>query len=250
MDQLLTTRQVQDLLKVDRITIYRMLQDGRINGVKIGLQWRFARTEVERILKGEKSVSAPAAQSAEANFPVHCVQTIQDLFSDVGQVSALVVDGDGQTVTEISHGCSFCRVILSSEKGQAACRASWREFSEKCRQGSRYFTCHAGLQYIGAPIEDPDLDQAVGFFLAGQFSWETPDEREKAERLRRLADMYDLPLKRLQKEAQSVQVIDTKQHARLEAWPVSAARAVQSIMRERFSFMSRLQQIANLTQIS
>ena len=43
MDVLLTTREVLDMLKVDRITIYRMLQDGRIKGVKIGQQWRFAR---------------------------------------------------------------------------------------------------------------------------------------------------------------------------------------------------------------
>ena len=34
MTDLLTTRQVQDILKVDRITIYRMLQDGRLKGVK------------------------------------------------------------------------------------------------------------------------------------------------------------------------------------------------------------------------
>jgi excisionase family DNA binding protein len=37
----LTTRQVQNILQVDRITIYRMLQDGRLKGVKIGQQWRF-----------------------------------------------------------------------------------------------------------------------------------------------------------------------------------------------------------------
>ena len=40
MENYLTTKQVQDLFKVDRITIYRMLQDGRLKGVKIGNQWR------------------------------------------------------------------------------------------------------------------------------------------------------------------------------------------------------------------
>ncbi len=49
MEDLLTTREVQELLKVDRITIYRMLQDGRLHGMKIGQQWRFPK-RVERLL--------------------------------------------------------------------------------------------------------------------------------------------------------------------------------------------------------
>ncbi len=53
MDDLLTTKQVQDILKVDRITVYRMLNDGRLKGVKIGQQWRFPAREVERLLSGE-----------------------------------------------------------------------------------------------------------------------------------------------------------------------------------------------------
>jgi excisionase family DNA binding protein len=251
MDDLLTTHQVQDILKVDRITIYRMLSDGRIKGVKVGQQWRFARQEVERILKGQPAGEpdpAPAALAGESIFPVHCVQTIQDLFSEVGQVGALVVDEQGEPVTHISHPCAFCNAIQSSPAGLAACQDSWREFSAKIRQGSRFFTCHAGLQYIGAPILDR-VDRPVGAFLAGQFYWETPDGRESAERLRRLAAMHTLALEPLQKEAQTIAVIDPAQHARLEGWPFTAARAVQSIMRERLGFMNRLQQIANLTQL-
>jgi hypothetical protein len=45
-------------------------------------------------------------------------------------------------------------------------------------------------------------------------------------------------------------VVDPAQHARLEVWPASGALAVHSIMRERLGFMNRLQQIANLTQLS
>ena len=52
MNELLTTRQVQETLKVDRTTIYRMLKDGRLNGVKVGSQWRFPRLEIEAVLQG------------------------------------------------------------------------------------------------------------------------------------------------------------------------------------------------------
>ena len=248
MDDLLTTHQVQDILKVDRITIYRMLQDGRVKGVKVGQQWRFARQEVERIMKGEKPAEELGMQNGDAVFPVHCVQTIQDLFSDVGQVSAIVLDEQGEPVTDISRGCAFCQAILSSPKGRQACLNSWKKFAENSRQGSKFFTCHAGLQYIGAPITDQG--QQVGVFLAGQFYWQPPDPREKTERLRRLAGMYELNNEDLEKTAETIPVIDPDQHSRLEGWPATASRAVQSIMHERLGFMRRLQQIANLTQIS
>ena len=45
-NKLLTAKQVQDLLHVDRTTIYRMLKDGRLNGVKVGKHWRFSAQEV------------------------------------------------------------------------------------------------------------------------------------------------------------------------------------------------------------
>ena len=50
MGDLYTVKQVQDLLKVDRITVYRMLQDGRLKGIKIGHQWRFNASELEHLL--------------------------------------------------------------------------------------------------------------------------------------------------------------------------------------------------------
>ena len=34
MDKLLPTKQIQALIKVDRTTIYRRLNDGRLNGVR------------------------------------------------------------------------------------------------------------------------------------------------------------------------------------------------------------------------
>ncbi|MCA9936705.1 MAG: helix-turn-helix domain-containing protein [Anaerolineales bacterium] len=67
MDDLLTTKQVQDLLQVDRTTVYRMLKDGRITGVKVGQQWRFHRQEVENLLG--ISTSQPTAPAPPAAPP-------------------------------------------------------------------------------------------------------------------------------------------------------------------------------------
>jgi excisionase family DNA binding protein len=246
MDDFLTARQVQDLLKVDRITVYRMLQDGRLKGVKIGQQWRFHRREVDRLLSS--APAGPNLPSGDGSFPTHCVQTIQDLFAEVGQVSALVLDGQGRALTSASRPGPLYQALVETTAGQEAYRACWREFAQAGLAGSRFFTCPAGLQYVAAPIHD--RGEPAGLFLAGQFYWQAPDPREEAERVRRLAETYHLPLEALQRAAAAVPVIDPAQHARVESWPALAARAVESILNERTGFIERLQRIANLTQLT
>ncbi len=257
MNHLLTTRQVQDILKVDRITVYRMLQDGRLKGVKIGQQWRFPLNEVERIVGINLPAEEDPSTGADPNFPTHCVQTIQDLFADVAQISAVVVDMQGRPLTEVSRPTRFCEMLFSSPTGKNSCVASWQSFARDSAtiigangavaEGSRFFTCQAGLQYIGAPIFDKEVQ--VGLFLAGQFYWQPPDPREETERIRRLSAAYNLPIDDLQAAAREIPVIDPAQHGRVETWPFTAARAVQSILHERLCFVERLQQIANLTQL-
>ncbi len=76
MNDLLTSRQVQEILKVDRITIYRMLNDGRFKGVKIGQQWRFHLSDVERML-GIVSTEEESAQVIGPTPSSHyCIPTI------------------------------------------------------------------------------------------------------------------------------------------------------------------------------
>jgi excisionase family DNA binding protein len=55
LEELLTTRQLQDLLQVDRVTIYRMLADGRLRGFKVGGQWRLPRRQIEAWLQAQPS---------------------------------------------------------------------------------------------------------------------------------------------------------------------------------------------------
>lgn len=252
MNDLLTTQQVQDILKVNRITIYRMLNDGRLKGIKIGQQWRFHLSEVERMLGLNSSTSEFISSSADPNFPTHCVQTIQDMFAEVSQISALVVDMEGNPLTQISQPTEFCQMLLSTSSGANAYQASWQAFGRDSAvvngsTGSKFFTCHAGLHYVGAPVMEKDTQ--IGLFLAGQFYWQPPDGREEAERIRRLAAVHDIALKDLQAAAKKIPVIDPSQHIRVEAWPSTAARAIHSILNERTAFMDRLQQIANLVQV-
>lgn len=247
MDDFLTARQVQDILKVDRITVYRMLNDGRLKGTKIGQQWRFNRRDVDALL----APAAPAALAAQApaidsSFPAHCVQTIIDLFAEVGQISALVVDLNGHPLTQVSHPSAFYAALMESISSQQAFAENWAAFARAALEGSRFFTDHAGMSHAAAVVHDKG--QPVAVILAGQFNWQPPAAPEQAERVRKLAAAHNLPVEPLAQAAASVPVIETALHARVESWPKTAARAIESILCERVGFIDRLQQIASLTQ--
>ena len=53
MLNLISAKDVQELLQVDRSTVYRMAEDGRLPAIKVGRQWRF---EAEAIKIGRAHV--------------------------------------------------------------------------------------------------------------------------------------------------------------------------------------------------
>ncbi|NKQ34046.1 MAG: helix-turn-helix domain-containing protein [Chloroflexi bacterium] len=110
MNELLTTKQVQDYLKVDRTTIYRMLKDGRLNGIKVGKQWRFPRSEIEGLSSVPVAYSSVATSHDNA-LPLECVQTVQDVTADTMEVGAVVTDEDGFPLTAVSNSSRFCQLI-------------------------------------------------------------------------------------------------------------------------------------------
>lgn len=245
METYLTTKQVQDLFKIDRITVYRMLQDGRLKGVKIGNQWRFPQREVDRLLTGETEVIEIEPES-ETIFPIHCVQTIQDLFTSVSQCTALTVDNQGEMVTEISQPGPFCQLLLSTEKGKEICKASWKAMAEQIKTRSEVFTSYAGLKFFGSVIVSQNKKQ--GAFLSGEFYFAEDDVITMEEQIREIAKNCDLPEQELIDAAKKVRRLTKQEQEHLSLQPAAAANAVESILNERGSFMQRLQQIANLTQ--
>lgn len=250
MTDLYTVRQVQQILKVDRITIYRMLNDGRLKGIKIGQQWRFPHTEIDRLL-GVPESTEPIPESEpgliDNTFPTHCIQTIQNLFADISRIGAVVVDLNGDNLTTFSRPCAFCSLMMTSPSGRAACKACWKDTAENAPSTSS-FTCHAGLNYLAAPIYD--RGNQIGALITGQFYWQAPDRYEETERVQQLARTHHIDPAQLQNAALEIQVLPVEKHAQIENWPKSTVEAMHSILNERSGFLDRLKQIANLTQLA
>lgn len=261
MEELLTVKEVQDLLKVDRITVYRMLKDGRLTGVKIGQQWRFQRQEVDGLLSGgahsltqinpidrvDGNGNGNGNSSGVEALPVHCVQLIQNVFAEVAQIGSVTTDAEGKPITEFSNSCAFCSLIMGTEKGRQGCIASWRALSNQHDQSPRFATCHAGLQYARAPI---DLKgHMVAMLIAGQFYADPPEPAEEEARVRYLSTRYGIDLDELAEAARDLPVLDDRKRAQIGKWLGSVAHTFEDITQERASLMARLRTIAAMSAI-
>jgi len=51
--EILTTQEAFKYLRVTRMTIYKLVKNGRIKGTKVGRDYRFLKSELDNFLRGE-----------------------------------------------------------------------------------------------------------------------------------------------------------------------------------------------------
>lgn len=242
MDELLTARQVQDFLQVDRTTIYRMLDDGRLIGIKVGQQWRFPRSAIESLMQGKPTAKL---QNAPEVLPIHCLQPIQDVFAEVMGIGAVTTAPDGEPLTQISNSCRFCQLMLASESGRAACVASWHKLAQQRTITPRFVECHAGLQYARARIETGGALAAT--LVAGQFYADEPNAREETKRVHALAETHGIDEHELRAAARALQRLNEHKRSEIGRWLERVAQTFEQIGIERANLLARLKQIAAMS---
>ncbi|MCB8920251.1 MAG: PocR ligand-binding domain-containing protein [Ardenticatenaceae bacterium] len=249
MDDLLTTKQVQDLLQVDRTTVYRMLKDGRITGVKVGQQWRFHRQEVENLLgisTSQPTAPAPPAAPLEV-LPLNCVQSVQDVCAEIAEIGAVTTDNQGLPLTQISNCGQFCAHILASKSGRQACEDSWRKLAQQSEDAPRFVTCHAGLQYARASIKLNGNNSAM--IIAGQFYTIPPNRITRDQEVRQLAETHQIDGDQLVETSHQLIYLDDRKRSEITRWLNKVARAFEQIGRERADLMRRLKNIAAMSTL-
>lgn len=150
---LLTTKQVQSLFQVDRSTIYRMAEDGRLPAVKVGRQWRFPADQVEHLLGGLTQHTAdatpvaatPPAVELESVLPVETAQAIADLAADLFGVMAVVTDMGGRALTTVANPCGFFSAIFPGRDAPERCSLGWRKLGEQIDLEPRFAASHLGF---------------------------------------------------------------------------------------------------------
>jgi excisionase family DNA binding protein len=264
MDTLLTVRQLQELLQVDRITIYRMLGDGRLRGFKVGGQWRFPRQAIESWLRQQQaslealeppraSVGRGPLHPSPDTLPLSCMQAIQDIFAQALGIAAVTTAVDGIPITSIANSCRFCTLILDTKAGRERCISSWRAAAAEpglalsLAEGStpQLATCHAGLCYIWGRIEVEG--RFVAAVHAGQFLDRPADSEGQPARLAEVAAATGLQVQELQAALGFVPVLDRKRQQQVPRLLQRVAATFSEIGAERLNLLGRLRRIAEIT---
>lgn len=247
MTDLYTVREVQQILKVDRLTVYRMLKDGRLQGIKIGHQWRFKKDGVDGILNGNSHAVQRTDVQVDQAMPVHCLQMIHDLVSEITGLDTIMLDPQGNLLTEPNIQSNYCKSIIKTPLGMNTFKETWSQFARQSIAGEKHHICHTGLHYTSIIISD--LKMPVAVLLCGGYLDQQPALEELLDKHKTLAGRWNISLAELQQNFMKLPVFDPRQKNQLDKWIDSAKRAVESVLSERSRFVGRMAEIANLTKL-
>ena len=149
---LLTTKQVQEIFRVDRSTIYRMAEDGRLPAVKVGRQWRFPSDRVESLLGqgasngSDNTATQPASDfDLETVLPADTAQAIAELAADLFGVMAVVTDMNGQALTPVANPCGYFTAVFNDTYTADRCSEGWRRLGEEIDLEPSFLPSHLGF---------------------------------------------------------------------------------------------------------
>jgi excisionase family DNA binding protein len=256
---MLTAKEMQDLLHVDRSTIYRMAEAGHLPAVKVGKQWRFPADWVETWLASQSA--APAAP-AEGNhsapghaavshddlasmLPLACVQLIQDAFAELLGVMLVVTGLDGQPITQVSHPGLLYEMLSRAEGGFQMCTQKWRELGQVPALEPRFAPSLAGLLCARALVRLGD--QLKGMVVV--FGVAPPDWAPAPEDVRALADSLSLPAGQVHATFDSAARLTHAEQKKVLVTLQRIADILAHISDERVALLDRLASIAQLSAI-
>lgn len=249
MSDLLTTKELQALLDVDRKTVYRMLKDGKLPAVRVGGQWRFPRQAIAAWLHEPNPSENPALRLDDTNnevLPPDCLAAIQDIFAEAMHVGAVTTDLEGKPLSNISNSCAFCQLVLASPEGRKRCQESWGRLSN-APHAPQVEVCHAGLGYARARIQV--ADEFVAMVFAGQFLPGAANEKRTMTMVRTLARECAISESELCAAIKQVHVVEPAHADKLLQLLEKLAATFSQIGRRRLELLIRLRRVAQIVSI-
>jgi excisionase family DNA binding protein len=257
-DRLLTTREIVELLQLDRVTIYKMLKDGTLPALRVGGQWRFSAEAIDTWLRAQRG-EAPAEHTARSEapeiglgleltdlLPIGTLQMIQNQFAALLKVASFITDLDGQPISPCNRCSRFCREVHATDEGMEACKESWRAFAGLDEIGAATIhTCHAGIRYASAPI--CVNGQRLGLVTAGQFLTEPPDPAEFRKQALETGARLGVNGETLAAAQDSIEIIDAERAVQITGLLATIANTMSAIAYQSFQARQTLAQIAQLT---
>lgn len=158
--ELLTARQVQRLLRVDKSTVYRMAGDGRLPAIRVGKQWRFPADEIDQMV-GHRHV----AGTGDVTLNALSAQAVIDVMAERLGVMMVVTDLGGHPITQVANPCEWYAERDRDLDIVGRCVTEWKSLGDdvdltpRLRRGEFGFECARAFIRSGASL--------VGMVLAG-----------------------------------------------------------------------------------
>jgi len=162
---LLTARQVQTMFGVDRSTVYRMAEDGRLPALKIGRQWRFRPEEIERLLLANPGAALVADEEAAIPTLPVTVSAVVEVAADLLGVMMIAADMQGRPLTEVANPSPWFQARSQDPASVADCVADWKVLADEPDFEPQFHTGALGFQCARAYIRSGT--SLVGMVLAG-----------------------------------------------------------------------------------
>jgi excisionase family DNA binding protein len=255
MAEMLTAKEMQELLQVDRSTIYRMAEAGRLPAIKVGKQWRFPADQVNGWLQTGSAASPVAGMAGiQANvhsdelaalLPLECVQLIQDSYADLLGVMLVVTDMSGNPITRPSNPCGLFQAVSEQPQALQRCIQSWHQLAVAIDLEPRFSESHLNLKCTRALIRDGA--ELKGMVVAGCVA---PDQwPPSADEVDRMAAAFAVQPDMLMGRLNEVYFLSQDQQQKVLAHVQQIANIVAHIICERKTLIGRLEAIADLTSI-
>ena len=260
MADMLTAKDVQDLLQVDRSTVYRMAEAGRLPAIKVGKQWRFPAAQMEEWVTTQMSTPVPTtavmpvvAQSqpqTQGNghigladlLPLQCVQLIQDSHADLLGVMLLITDMQGVPITQPSQPCGLFAAVNEKPDAVQRCISSWHDLGQELTIEPAFHTSHLGLLCARGLIRVGT--ELQGMVVAGCVA---PDEWPPSEEeVQQMAVEFGVAQSALVPRLHEVFHLDAEQKMVVLSSVQRVANIVAHIVNERQELVRRLDTIAGL----
>ena len=160
MTEMLTAKDIQELLQVDRSTIYRMAEAGQLPAIKVGRQWRFPADRIASWFEAQTTIhlnpanaglaaprSIPPSPDRELAdlVPQKWLQIIQNTFAELLGVMLVVTDMEGNPLTQPSRPCGLFTVVDQHSKSLAKHVQGWRDVAAVMDLAPEFDARHLGL---------------------------------------------------------------------------------------------------------
>lgn len=263
MADMLTAKDVQELLQIDRSTVYRMAEAGRLPSIKVGKQWRFPAAQIQDwmatqmgtpvSLTGIKPTLIQSQPLPKSNgngglvdlLPLQCVQLIQDSHADLLGVMLVITDMQGVPITQPSRPCGLFTAINKKPDAVQRCISSWHDLGQTLTIEPAFHNSHLGLLCARGLIRVGT--ELQGMVVAGCVA---PDEWPPSEEdVVQMATEFGVAPTLLKPRLHEVFQLDEDQKTAVLSSVQRVANIVAHIVDERQELVGRLDTIAGLALV-